>query len=196
MKNFKKKKFKYFREKHFKMDTQPYKDFDEKINGLIDPLSGTEYVDGYFTFLNPKLNGYYQRINKKTGNIIFKGNLINGLLNGYGEIYNKDGQLRYEGELKDGVPHGDGTCYIEAKYVNESKNENKIENSIYEGEFKYGHFNGYGKFYISDHLLYEGEFRKSLFHGIGIIFIQDSDLRYLCEFIDGVSVNQDLDEIK
>lgn len=82
------------------------------------------------------------------GGYKFKGELKNGVPNGYGMVINDNGTRVYEGYWQNGKPHGFGTLF--------GKNGFKV----YEGEWTNGLIHGQGKAFMfgDKEKLYEGEF--------------------------------------
>lgn len=105
----------------------------------------------------------------------YRGELIDGLLQGQGRLDYPDGSW-YEGGFKDGRMHGAGTWHGSdgEHYVGEFHNgsfhgQGKLQyrdGSSYQGGFDNGRFAGEGTF-IQGGLVYRGEFKNDLFHGIG-----------------------------
>lgn len=105
----------------------------------------------------------------------YRGELIDGLLQGQGRLDYPDGSW-YEGGFKDGRMHGAGTWHGSdgEHYVGEFHNgsfhgQGKLQyrdGSSYQGGFDNGRFAGEGTF-IQGELVYRGEFKNDLFHGIG-----------------------------
>ena len=91
----------------------------------------------------------------------YSGTWTHGKLSGYGEYISKDES--YSGTFLDNKESGRG------------KKVNYGEGYVYEGEFREGLFEGYGKqeFQIGD--LYTGQFRKGHRHGKGIFVYANGD---------------------
>ncbi len=95
------------------------------------------------------------------GNFIYTGTLINGKMNGYGELIITTGELEgqmYKGNFVDDIYDGDGVyTYPNGNY--------------YRGEFKNDKFDGYGKYYFlsgeENGDTYEGYYKDGYKHGQG-----------------------------
>ena len=101
-----------------------------------------------------------------TPNSIYKGDFLNNQKEGQGiffKIDNAEKFIKYDGYWKEGKKYGEGKDY----------NDYKL---LYEGSFKNGFYNGFGK-YSNDSGIYEGEFLNNLLHGKGI-FISNKGQKY------------------
>ena len=78
--------------------------------------------------------------------------------------------ITYEGSYKDGFKHGHGIM-------------TKSNGESYEGQYKYGLFNGYGKKKNYSEL-YEGNFKDGRKHGKGILR-KNGDFHFTGTFVDG-----------
>lgn len=157
-----------------------------------DQKYNIEVVGGYFTYINKKLNGFYQRINEKTGKTIFKGNLMNGLLNGYGEYYHEDGEIKCIGEFKDNILHGYGIEYLKSIIETEEKYL-RPKYYIYRGENIYGMPHGHGYLFSVNKgvSIYDGEFRYGNFNNGNALVMDDDILIYDGEFVDGSPLEEE-----
>ena len=84
------------------------------------------------------------------GNLIFKGEYLNGKRNGKVKEYYSNGKLLFEGEYLNGIKHSNGKEY----YSN-----GELE---FEGEFLNGEKNGKGKEYYFCNLHYNGNYASKL----------------------------------
>ena len=50
--------------------------------------------------------------NNSDNNILYRGDLVNGLKNGKGALYFRDGRIIYEGEFKNDLFEGTGKFYF------------------------------------------------------------------------------------
>jgi len=102
-------------------------------------LKGEELLGAMDLLAAGKGNGYV--VWEQDGNE-YKGNMINGLPDGYGKFKWSNGN-EYEGNWKQGNPHGHGKML----YTN---------GDVYEGEYLDGMRNGLGKFTTFDGDCYDG----------------------------------------
>ena len=147
----------------------------------------------------------------KDGNIIYEGEFKNNEFDGKGKRYLDNGKF-YEGEFINGKYHGKGKLFFEngnfyeGEFINGKSHgkgiiKNKNNETVYEGEFKYGNFengtlyftNGKyigqfidnkrskGKLYKDNKLIYDGEFKNDKYEGNGTLYI-DNDYIYVGEF--------------
>jgi len=91
-------------------------------------------------------------------NNFYKGEIINGIPNGNGKLYNKDNILIFSGRFKDGKKIGLGTEYFE---------NTKIQ---YKGNFYDNKYDGLGILFYFEGSYYKGEFKNGLRHGKGAVY--------------------------
>lgn len=92
------------------------------------------------------------------GNNFYKGEIINGIPNGSGKLYNKDNILIFSGRFKDGKKIGFGTEYFK---------NSKIK---YRGNFHDNKYDGLGILFYFEGSYYKGEFKNGLKHGKGAVY--------------------------
>lgn len=98
--------------------------------------------------------------------IIYTGELINGLFTNYAKLYN-NGLLYYQGKFISGRKYGNGTLFDE-------KN-----NKIYSGNFKDDMKNGFGiEYYTNGVIKYQGNWFDNLYDGDGISYYNDGNVYY------------------
>ena len=75
----------------------------------------------------------------------------------------------------------------------------KIDNGKYEGEYRFGKFDGHGTFFWSDDRKYTGKWKKGKKNGFGIYTSSDEKYSYEGEWQhdlkDGIGIVKDYDEI-
>ena len=114
-------------------------------------------------FKNDLRHGYGV-LNRPDGTI-FKGNYKKDYQDGEGINFNKEGKA-LKGFFKDGkVING-----ASIMYYGEGNNDflNFNDESVYEGFYKNGKRDGFGKFTMINGDIYEGEFRNDTYNGKGI----------------------------
>lgn len=126
-------------------------------------------------------------------NLLFYGNLDNGLYSGYGELYYKDAPnvLKYSGNFKNGNYQGFGILYRKdgnvlykgdfsnGKYSGSGDEFHTNGKIRFTGTFKEGLYQDYGKMYNDTGiLLAEGNFDKGLLNGDGRTYYSTSILKY------------------
>jgi hypothetical protein len=112
----------------------------------------------------------------------YRGQFTNGILNDpTGQIYFRNG-VEYKGQVVEGKPHGQGIGYgrMLNNFVPECEGGGR-----YEGPWKNGLPDGYGKYYdCKDELWYEGYFKDGGFHGQGTLRLP-SRIRATGEYAEG-----------
>ena len=106
----------------------------------------------------------------------FRGEVINGLLQGSGRIDYSNGSW-YVGQFKDGMMEGqgelqhvDGTHYIGQFRAGDFDGQGTLtysEGTVYEGGFKAGNMDGIGHLKQKNGDEYQGEFKAGVYSGIG-----------------------------
>jgi hypothetical protein len=186
------------------------------MDELLDtPISHTSSN----TFDSCELDEYYLSNNQKISlpnGVIYKGNLINGEMCGYGDL--KTQNFRYVGEFKNNLFEGYGKLYnvitneyYEGYFHNGKKQGNgtlRCANVIYEGEWHANILCGYGRIItelsvyegeivnkikygkgVETHIngdMYNGEWRNGRKHGMGIEKYNNNNNVYEGEFIDNL----------
>lgn len=124
--------------------------------------------------LNDIPHGYGELYNKDT-RVLYAGYFINGIMEGEGSLYNKHKNLIYGGIWKDDTFDGHGTIY------------NDLGQKIYMGDFKHGLANGYGTEFREDlELVYDGYWQYGYYQGNGK-FYKHGLTFYVGDFCDGVA---------
>lgn len=100
---------------------------------------------------------------------IYRGQLVDAVLQGEGEIHWPNGAF-YRGEFKDGRFWGRGHLKMS-------------DGAEYFGQFKNGQFNGQGELRYANGAVYVGSFKDDLFHGQGRYQLDDTV--YSGDFVDG-----------
>ena len=95
------------------------------------------------------------------GNLLFKGEYLNGKRNGKGKEYDIFGKVIFEGEYKDGKPWT-GKGYKKNEIIYELKNgKGFVKSKLYEGEYLNGEKNEKGKEYDDyGKLIFEGDYKN------------------------------------
>lgn len=132
------------------------------------------------------------------GQIIYTGDIKNGVCEGTGVLKDRQGRLLYEGEFKQNKYEGTGVLYYPSgnKKYEGSFAENVYQGDgtyyaddgtvLYAGAFQNGKYEGEGKAYSEKGvLLYEGEFSDGAYHGTGTSYYSDGIIRYEGEFFSG-----------
>lgn len=97
-----------------------------------------------------------------TENKTFKGNFLNGQLEGPGSYKDENTGEEFTGNFKKGRVEGQGTHHMPGEF-------------LYEGQFKAGKYNGHGKFTYEGAGAYEGQFLDGKFEGEGKMYTTEGD---------------------
>ena len=105
----------------------------------------------------------------------YNGDLIKGIPNGKGVLYNKAGEVKYGGSFVNGKKEGFGKYYFNGDfYVNEDgKKFPFIKGDYYIGEFLNDKMHGKGSICLKDGTLkYDGDFVENEFTGFGKYYFE------------------------
>lgn len=119
------------------------------------------------------------------GTLMYKGQLVNGKMNGKGKLYSEDGTLWYDAEFVDNEVTGLGTIYFGRSAAPNMPGEDIMTGSFlnglphghskyyygdgslaYDGQFDNGNRTT-GKQYDKGILVYEGQWKNKMYHGYG-----------------------------
>ena len=154
----------------------------------------------YYDYDDMDLGEYTGKANIRAANgeVVYTGDIVAGVCNGTGTLWNQDGILIYTGEFNNNNFEGNGTLYYpdgKKRYVGEfSKNIFSGKGILYyadgtkeyEGEFENGSFNGKGIYYNEKGILtYEGEFQNGAYHGVGSSYYSSGIKKYEGNFYLG-----------
>ena len=147
------------------------------IVGITKKKTETEF---YGCFVYPAIISL-QKNYKFKGHTFNYGKYIGEFLNekrqGYGKLV-KPNNSYYVGEWLNNYEDGRGIIYADMTSQN--------KNIIYEGYFKNGKPNGYGKCFYENGNYYIGEFLDGVRHGKGIIYYQNGKIKYEGNFINDI----------
>ena len=123
--------------------------------GYLNAKNQYRYIGGWF---QGKKDGYgicEWVVNNGMSKSWYKGNFLNGVIHGYGELYYSDGSM-YLGQWYNEKKHGQGKMiYLDGK--------------IYTGNFENDDVNGFGKKVYPHGEIYEGWFEKNVRSGEGTL---------------------------
>ena len=154
-------------------------------NGIYIGEFRGEIAEGYGKFvrnnnsyyigqwLNDKEHGkgaIYEDINSKNRDVIYEGDFLSGLPNGFGKCFYETGSY-YIGQFSDGLRNGKGTIYYKNGCVK------------YEGDFVDDKAEGDGKYIWENGEYYIGQFYNNLRQGKGIEYYKDGNKEYEGDFI-------------
>lgn len=140
------------------------------------------WVDGRFWTTDLMINSEkYQtfsgkvRVHDLFDKIVFKGEMKDGVITGYGEQYESNGQLVYKGYFENSEYSGKGEFYTDGILE-------------YKGDFSQSLYNGEGELYASDgSVIYKGSFVNGQRSGDGIEYTDKGLTKtYQGEFLNDV----------
>ena len=151
------------------------------LNEMADGFGVKYYKDGRKyegEFKNNKRNGYGTLY--RPDGTIFKGYYKDDYQHGLGTNYTKEGQI-LQGYLEDGVVINGSSIMYYGNGTNDYLNFE--EECRYEGQYRNGKREGFGKFFMTNGDRYEGEFQNNHYNGRGIYYWQNG-LYYIGKFKD------------
>lgn len=159
----------------------------------------------YYDYDDMSLGEFSGKANIRAANneVVYTGDIVDGVCTGAGTLWNQDGLLIYEGSFSNNRFEGNGTRYYpngKAEYTGEFK-ENQFfgkgtlyynDGSVwYEGEFENGAFQGQGVLYNQNGvMIYEGGFQSGAYHGEGVAYYDTGIRKYEGEFYMGKAQGQ------
>lgn len=170
---------------------------------LPDQVAGTEPVQTDITFdYNDMLIREFSgvaNIRAASGEICYTGDIVAGVCNGTGKLFETNGKLIYQGNFSQNKYSGKGVkFYPSGNKLYEGEFAENLYNGAgtlygdngnlqYTGDFKDGEFSGKGKsFNENGELVYEGEFAGGVYHGVGKSYSSEGLFEYDGEFYEGI----------
>lgn len=136
----------------------------------IHSASSKVKEENYGYFIKPIL----QYLNRYIfGDYYYEGEVLKGLPNGSGKLYNKNNILIFSGRFKDGEKIGYGTEYFDNKKVK------------YKGYFHNNVYDGLGLLYYFERSYYKGLFKNGFRHGEGAVYDEKNNLVHKGFFENG-----------
>lgn len=159
------------------------------IDNILENFNGF-YDD--FTELQLDLEKpFSDEISFDQNNNKYRGNIINGLFDGRGILYDKyDNSIIYNGYFKKGKQDNFGKLYRNGEL-------------IYEGFFSEGKYNGKGILYKNNIKIYEGYFKEGEYDGIGIEYFSNGNKKRkaiyyknkICDECNGILYDNNNNEV-
>lgn len=140
------------------------------------PSAATVRTDVVFDYNDMKLGEFsgVASIRSADGEIVYTGDVANGVCTGNGTLKDRSGNLLYEGSFLNNAFSGTGVLYYTNKAVR------------YSGEFSENLYSGVGKLFKDDGtLIYDGGFRDGLYDGTGKEYSQNGTLAYEGSYLAG-----------
>lgn len=141
------------------------------INGFVE----WKNTSGNLVYVGNVKDGVYDgygTLYDGKGNMKYQGNFANGEFDGYGKIYGDNGNVVYTGSTSNGVCNGYGNLY------------NDQGDKIYEGNFENGVYSGFGVETSSNGYVYEGNFKNGLKNDDGKLSDQCKNVLYQGTWVD------------
>ena len=123
-----------------------------EINDIMDYNGNKEEFKKFQENLDQPIN-FPTIYDKKNGNKIYTGNIVNDKYEERGILYDDSGKIKYNGYFKEGEYDGFGQLY----------NNDEL---IYQGFFINNNYNGKGNLYKNGKIIYEGHFNNRVYEGI------------------------------
>ena len=137
------------------------------------------------------------------GDVVYIGDIAEGICTGKGTLYDRDGLLVYEGDFDNNKYNGNGIRYYpegsvqyEGAFVDNlysgAGNLYALDKTcIYMGDFAAGKYEGEGKLYDGgEDPIYEGMFLQGKRHGWGTQYYDNGVIHYQGEFFQGAFQGQ------
>ena len=110
---------------------------------------------------------------------VYKGEILNGEMHGFGELFDEEGRQVYKGQFVKGQFEGQGTMHnSEAESTLKESDFKTFDLNVlkdswvkYEGAFKGSTFHGYGALYFPYKLYFMGEFFEGEANGYGVVVL-------------------------
>lgn len=110
---------------------------------------------------------------------IYKGEILNGEMHGFGELFDEEGKEVYKGQFVKGQFEGQGIMHnIEGENLLQESDFKMFDLNVlkdswvkYEGAFKGSTFHGYGALYFPFKLYFMGEFFEGEANGYGVVVL-------------------------
>ena len=123
------------------------------------------------------------------GGLLYAGNFLDGLKEGYGVLYDRNGGIVFKGEFMGGLKEGAGTVFRANATI------------VYSGGFEQDLFKGEGGlFYRNGRLMYTGMFEENLRNGPGTEYHDNGNVGFEGQFKDnnfhGQGLLYNLDGVK
>lgn len=120
-------------------------------------------------------SGKVELLSEDEGELIFKGKMEDGRINGNGKLYTYSGALLYEGNFEMEAYSGEGELYYE-----------NSETLRYKGTFLLNQYEGQGMLYDKEgNLQYKGDFKNGLYEGSGTLYFPSGQKEYVGTFLKG-----------
>ena len=147
-----------------------------EINDIMDYNGNKEEFKKFQENLDQPIN-FPTIYDKKNGNKIYTGNIVNDKYEERGILYDDSGKIKYNGYFKEGEYDGFGQLY----------NNDEL---IYEGFFINNNYNGKGNLYKNGKIIYEGHFKNGVYEGIGIEYLSNGKRKRKSKFSKGKILNE------
>lgn len=144
---------------------------------VADTVSSTNVVTTtYYDYDDMDLSAFSGKANIRAANgeVVYTGDIADGVCTGMGTLWNQDGVLIYEGAFENNAYAGAGTIYYSNKQAK------------YKGNFINSQFSGSGQlFYEDGTIAYEGNFENGMYSGAGTLYDEKGNMLYTGNFVNG-----------
>lgn len=133
---------------------------------LLHPILVSHFFTKTMVLNSHEMVGYTGKVellSREDGELIFKGRMEEGRINGNGKLYTYSGFLLYEGNFEMEAYSGEGELYYE-----------NSKTLCYKGSFLLNQYEGRGTLYDREgNLKYKGDFKNGLYEGNGTLYFPD-----------------------
>ncbi len=128
------------------------------------------------------------------GNMLYKGEVVNGLAHGYGSCWNTEtNELEFTGLWENGAKSKGSFYFYDGSIFSGTFSDGKMTNGIlqysdgnlYTGDFKDSIPNGTGTMYYTNGDIYEGSWGNGTWNGWGKLYFSYYDVTYEGVFLNG-----------
>ena len=145
---------------------------------LLHPILVSHFFTKTMVLNSHEMVGYTGKVellSREDGELIFKGRMEEGRINGNGKLYTYSGFLLYEGNFEMEAYSGEGELYYE-----------NSKTLCYKGSFLLNQYEGRGTLYDREgNLKYKGDFKNGLYEGNGTLYFPDGQKQYVGTFVKG-----------
>ena len=150
-------------------------------------------LDGNIIYEGDLLDGLYYNYGKifENNKMLYNGGFLKGKYNKFGKLYDKDENLIYEGEFFEGIYHGEGNLlikdniYMNEFYENLGSRKIYIKSKFSKGVIEDDNASITQKTKLGVYLYFEGSIKNNLYNGFGKIYYKNKNIFFQGNFKNG-----------